>query len=341
MRILVAAPGPAFSVQDVYAGWVEALGELGAHVVGFNLDERLSFYDEALLPTLTPDVFRKALTSEQAHELAVNGLNAALYKVRPDLLIVISGFFLPPEVYVRARTYGTRVVLIHTEEPYELDRDLARAPYADLNLLNDPTHLARFQQVGPALYLPHAFRPSVHHPGPPLPDLECDLAFVGTGYASRIAFFEAMDLAGLDVLLAGHWANLAEDSPLRPLVAHRLAHCLDNAKAADIYRSARAGLNLYRREATEVGSSQGWAMGPREIEMAASQLFFVRDPRPEGDEVLDMLPTFADPDEAGEAIRWYLAHDDERQALATKACEAVQDRTFTNHAAALLRMFDQ
>lgn len=340
MRIVVAAPGPAFSVQDVYAGWLEALRELGVHAVGFNLDERMSFYDEALLPTLTPDVFRKALTADQALDLAVNGLNAALYKVRPDLLIVISGFFLPPEVYARAQSYGTKVVLIHTEEPYETDRDLARAQYADLNLVNDPTNLAKFQALGPAFYVPHAFRPSVHHPGPPVPDLECDLAFVGTGYESRVAFFEAMDLDGLDVMLAGHWANLPADSALRSLVAHHLAHCLDNDKAADIYRSAKASLNLYRREATAGGLSLGWAMGPREIEMAATGLFFARDPRPEGDEVLNMLPTFDTPEDAADVIRWYLAHDDERQALATKACEAVQDRSFINHAAALLRMFD-
>ena len=48
----------------------------------------------------------------------------------------------------------------------------------------------------------------------------CDFAFVGTGYASRIAFMEAMDLAGLDVVLAGNWQQLAEHSPLHAHVAH-------------------------------------------------------------------------------------------------------------------------
>jgi hypothetical protein len=82
-------------------------------------------------------------------------------------------------------------------------------------------------------------------------------------------------------------------------------------------------------------------MGPREVEMAATGLFFLRDPRGEGDEILDMLPTFASPEDASEQLRYWLAHDDERQALAGKAREAVADRTFHNHAATLLRLLDR
>ena len=41
------------------------------------------------------------------------------------------------------------------------------------------------------------------------------------------------------------------------------------------------------------------AMGPREIEMAACRLFFLRDPRPECDEVFPMLPAFDGPEDAG------------------------------------------
>jgi spore maturation protein CgeB len=340
MRILVAQPGPSFSVQDVYAGWVEALRALGQQVVGFNLDDRLNFYSEALLPTPTPDVFRRALDSEQATSLAVNGLYAALYKVRPDVLLVISGFFVDPEVYLRARDAGTRVVLVHTEEPYEHDRDLARAQFADLNLLNDPTNLDAFNAVAPSMYIPHLYRPLIHHPGPDEAELACDLAFVGTGYPSRVAFLEAMDLDGLDVLLAGHWTNLTEASPLRAMVGHDLNDCMDNDRAAAIYRSARCGLNLYRRETTSAGSADGWAMGPREVEMAACGLFFVREPRGEGDEVLPMLPTFTNPREASDLIRWWLAHPDERAEVAAKARAAIADRTFTNAAAEVLRLLD-
>lgn len=337
MRWLVAQPGPQFSVHDVHVGWVEALRALGEHVVEFNLADRLNLYGQALLP-VEANTFRRALDDDQACELAVNGVYSALYKVRPHVLLVVSGFFLSPEVYIRARQQGTRVVLLHTESPYEDERQLQLAGHVDLNLLNDPTNLAKFAEVAPSLYVPHAHRPAIHHPGPAVPEYECDLAFVGTGYPSRMRFFEQMDLDGLDVMLAGHWQYLDADSPLRRHVPHDPLDCLDNERAADIYRSARVGMNLYRREAQTADLVQGWAMGPREVEMAACGLFFMRDPRPESDEVLDMLPTFADPQDAAEQLRWWLERPEERAELALKARAAVAERTFDNHAAQLLRL---
>lgn len=79
-------------------------------------------------------------------------------------------------------------------------------------------------------------------------------------------------------------------------------------------------------------------MGPREVEMAACGMFFLRDPRPEGDELLSMLPTFTSPQEASERLRYWLEHPTLRQELASKAREAIADRTFSNRAAELLRI---
>lgn len=337
MRWVVAQPGPAFSVADVYEGWVEALQGLGETVMPFNLDSRLTFYCSARFEM--DGETRAPLTTEQASELAVNGIYAELYKVRPDVLLVVSGFMLPPECYRLARAYGTRIVVIHTESPYEDDRQSVVAEYADVNLINDPTHLAQFPDG--TRYLPHAYRPAVHHPGPARPEMVCDLGFVGSGYESRVEFFEEMDLDGLDVTLAGNWWTVDEDSPLYPYLAHDPLDCLDNTDTADLYRSARTGLNLYRREAQRPELSAGWAMGPRELEMAACGLFFLRDPRGEGDELLDMLPTFYSPAEASDLVRWWLDHPDERAEVALKARAAVADRTFTNHAVDLLRLLER
>lgn len=332
MRWVVAQPGPSFSVQDVYAGWVEALRELGQTVIEFNLDDRMTFYAAS-------EIAGKRLDGHAANELAINGLYATLYKARPDVLLVVSGFFLPGDVYRMARVYGTRIVVVHTEQPYELHRELNVAQMADINLINDPTHISQFPAG--TRYVPHAYRPSLHHPGPVVPDLVCDLGFVGTGYPSRIAFLEAMDLDGLDVLLAGCWQTLADESPLWPYLLTDVEDCLDNATTVDVYRSTRVGLNLYRREAQAADLVEGWAMGPREIEMAATGLFYLRDSRPEGDELLPMLPTFASPAEASEQLRWWLNHPAQREQAAAQAREAVADRTFRNHAVDLLRLIEK
>jgi hypothetical protein len=339
MRFVVCHPGPAFSVHDVYVGWSEALAELGHQVVPFNLEDRLTFYSSAFF-NVSEGTFRKALPQEQAIELAVNGLYATLYKTRPDVLLVVSAFLVPAELLDLARRSGTRVVLLHTEAPYEDTRQLAIAPHADLNLLNDPVSIDRYRAVAPSVYLPHAHRPRVHCPGPAEPDLAADLAFVGTGFESRIAFFEAMDLTGVDLLLAGHWQRLAEGSPLRKHVAHNIGECLDNVDAVRIYRSARMGLNLYRRETDDGDHAAGWAMSPREVEMAATGLPFVRESRGEGDALLPMLPRFASPGEAGEVVAWLLSHERERRRIANEARRAVADRTFVNHARRLLGLLE-
>ena len=340
MRWVVAQPGPDFSVHDVYVGWVEALRNLGEHVIEFNLSDRLAVYSSALRQKTT-STFVPMLTADQSYELAGDGLNSTLYKANPDILFVVSGFFIPADILDRARRSRTRVVVLHTEAPYENERALENlAPYCDLLLIDDPTDIDRFADVCKVAYVPKAYRPSVHKPGPVVPELECDLGFVGTGFPSRVDFFERMDLTGLDVLLAGNWTGLAEDSPLQQHLAHDQEQCLSNELTADVYRSARVGLNLYRREG-ETADVRGWSMGPRELEMAACGMFFLRDPRGEGDEVLDMLPTFTSPAEASELLRYWLARPDERRVLADKAREAVADRSFDVHAAALLRLFNK
>jgi spore maturation protein CgeB len=316
------------------------LRDLGQKVIEFNLNDRITFYDAAYM-NISEGKFRKALDGETAVDLAVNGLYAALYKIRPDVLLAVSAFLLPAELMDLARWYGTKVIILHTEAPYENVRQIEIAAHADLNLVNDPTDLEQFHAAGPSLYMPQAYRSAVHHPGPPEPDLAADFAFVGTGFESRIAFFEAMDLDGLDVLLGGNWQRLAEDSPLRKYVGHDIAECLDNTETARIYRSAKVGLNLYRRETEDGCSAEGWAIGPREVEMAACGMPFLRDSRGEGDELFPMLPTFGSPEEASEKLRWFLAHEDTRLNAASKAREAIADRTFRNHAATLLQLLEK
>jgi spore maturation protein CgeB len=345
LRILVVHPGPHFSVADVYEGWIEALEGLGQRVGRYNLGDRLTAYDVALAETgrLGPDgevEVRKLYTHAQAIQLASNGILSAAYQFAPEVLLVVSCMFVDPGLLDIVRSRGTRVVLLHTESPYQDDEQLERAGHSDISLLNDPTNLERFRAVGPAHYVPHAYRPSVHHPGPPSPGMASEFCFVGTGFESRIRFLTAMDLDGLDVLLAGHWKQLEATSPLRKWLAHDIDECLDNDQTAQVYRSAQASLNLYRREANDEGLAEGWAMSPREVEMAACGLWFARDPRPEGDELLP-LPTFTTPEEAGELVRWFLAHDGPRQAMADAAREAVAERTFTHNAKRLLELLDR
>ena len=339
---MLAHPGPGFSVHDVYQGWAEGLRAVGAHVIPFNLHDRLTFYD-CVFFNIAENQFRKAIPAETAIELAVNGLYSTLYKTRPDVLMVVSGFLIPEALLDLARRYGTKVVLVHTESPYEDTRQAAMAEHADLNLVNDPVNLERFPTG--TYYQPHCYRPALHFPGAADRRLTADLAFVGTGFASRIAFFEAMvatgRLADLDVLLAGNWQQTAEDSPLRKYLAHDVAECLDNVQTAQVYRSAKVGLNLYRREHEDGDNAAGWAIGPREVEMAACGMPFLRDSRAEGDDLFPQHLKFTDAAEAAEQLTWWLANPEQREFARTAGLAAVSDRTFTHAAARLMQHLER
>jgi len=349
MRVLLVHPGPDFSVADVYRGWAEGLEEMGCEVALFNTNDRLIFYSKALLDTGQVDetghpIVTQAMTQMEAIRASMQGLSHACYSFWPDVVLFISGFFLEAGTFALLRSRGHKLAILHTESPYQDDEQLTRAQFADINLLNDPTNLEKYDPYGPALYMPHAYRPQLHHPrrGPLNPELASDFTFIGTAYQSRISFFERMDFTGVDFLLGGsNWDELPEDSPLcRFLDQENLAGCVDNEQTAELYRHAKAGINIYRQESEDAHAGEGWAMGPREIEMAASGLFFLRDPRPESDEVFPMLPSFASPEDASDQLKWWLARDGEREEAARKMLAATADRTFASNAKRLLRALD-
>ena len=208
-------------------------------------------------------------------------------------------------------------------------------------MLNDPVNIAAYRELGPAEYMPHAYRPAVHYPAPPGAVKKHDLSFVGTGFPSRVEFFERMDLAGLDVNLAGPWLDLPPDSQLRDWTMFEHEACVDNADTAEIYRQSRTGINFYRRESEQAHEGQGWAMGPREIELAACGTWFTRDSRPESDGVFPMLPAFTTPEEASGHIRWAVAHPDARDKAAALARQAIAGRTFEANARRLLQLLQR
>jgi spore maturation protein CgeB len=348
--MLVVHPGPQFSVHDVYMGWQEALIDMGIKTLEYNLQDRIAFYDSAYVFTGGFDGngnarFRKALPNrDQVVSMSCNGILSTCFSFWPDVVLIVSAFFVGTHEMDIMRSRGIKVVLLHTESPYEEPAQVKRSTHADLALLNDPLRLADYDAAGvPAIYMPHAYRPGLHYPGPGSDELATDFAFIGTGYPSRVRFFEAMIAAGafegIDVTLGGNWQGEAEQTPVINYLSHELNECVDNALTTRVYRSAKMGLNLYRHEVTDSGYSPV-AAGPREIEMAACGLPFLREPGPESDELFPMLPAFAGPEDAAEQLKWWLAHEDERHEAALKARAAVRHRTFTANAQVLLKALD-
>lgn len=328
MRVLAVPPGPNFSVADVHNGWVKALRAAGCQVLDLNFAERLEWYEKAVK---SMDLGQ---STEDAVRLAGNGIKTAAYEWWPDIIVLTSAFYVPNELLDILVDRGHTVVLLHTESPYEDDRQVERAEHVTLNVVNDPTNIDRFPPG--TIYLPHCYDPDIHHPGKSSDP--SDFCLVGTGYPSRVKFLEAVDWYGLDAILAGNWQAVDDDSPLVPLVAHDRSECLPNELAADLYRGTRSSLNLYRREAEHDGLVEGWAMGPREVELAACGTFYLTEARGENREVVPMVPTVDSPEDFSEKLAWWLDHDAERSAVAEAARKAVAGRTFHESARQLLSL---
>lgn len=340
MRALVIEPGPAFSVDDVRRGICLGLQANGSDVVSFNLGARVEFYTDAKLER--NGELKAAFDYDSACRLACSGIKEACWDLRPDVVIIVSSFFIPPDLYENLRLRGVHIVLWLTEAPYEDERQIPMAGYADTVIVNDPTNLERFRQVNPNThYIPHAYLPQVHHAKSRTGEIP--FSFVGTGYPSRIEFFEKMDWPCTPTL-AGNWQSVTDDSPLIPYLLHDRGECMDNDDAAHLYRASVTSANLYRKETQEADKLtaaqlvEGWAIGPREVELAACGTYFAREARAEGDGLFPMLPVFSEPSELADIIRWALEHPDERFAAAQQARAAIADRTFENHAKELLRL---
>jgi spore maturation protein CgeB len=139
MRILMVHPGPDFSVADVYRGWADALRKLGCEVAEFNTSDRFTFYSKVLLPSIDEHgrtvldergmpIVRLALNNDQeVIRLSMQGLTHAAMTFWPEVILYVSGFFIPDGMFELFRLRWMKQVMLHTESPY-LPRGGAAAP---------------------------------------------------------------------------------------------------------------------------------------------------------------------------------------------------------------------
>ena len=334
MRALVVHPGPAFSVADVARGWAKGLHAIGIETRTYALDTVLDYFAYAY--TDRGGEIVKAHTDDEVVQLAAGQIKSALYDWWPDLVVVISGFYMAQQIVEIMRNRHPHIVLVCTESPYEDTAQVTKAAWYDAVVVNDPLNLDLFVEAcdGPAMYLPHCYDPDIHHPGPSGHQSDC--AFIGTGYPSRQRFLERVNWSGIDLALGGNWEHAPE--ALTRFVGHPLDQCVDNEETANIYRGTRTSFNLYRVETNGdlIDGTDGVACGPREVELAACGTWFARQSRPESDELFPMLPVFSSPEELGDIVRWALAHPDVCDAAAAEASAAVADRTFPHNAQRLM-----
>lgn len=360
-RVMVIDPGASWSTADVCNGLLHGLQQHGVEIVLYRLASRIDHVSRFLnsawrrkqknlkkLAAQSDVAFKQA--AEQAirdhqhekpnrvdiiHEAGVGSITMALHHM-PDVVVIVSAMYFHPNLIALLKRAGMKVVVLFTESPYDLQKELNVARgVAETSIdgcwTNERSVVAAFNAVlpGRAGYLPHGWHPDHHKAGwQPGDDgvSAHDVVFVGSAFQERVEWFEAIDWTGIDLGLYGTWDEVPKNSPLQKFIRGKIT---DNRMTAALYRRAKVGLNLYRQ-------SIGWgknaprishavSLNPRAYELAACGAFHVSDYRQEVAEVFgELVPTFKTPGEAEALIRIWLQDEAGRRRIsdALPACVA-------------------
>src|ERR1700733_514375 len=128
-RILIVHPGPDFSVADVYRGWMKALRKLGHTVMEYNTNDRLTHYGHSRMADVGQPPCEacqqvpthKALDNDGIMQLAMDGLYREMYLFWPDVVLFVSAFYMTVPMLQVIRTRRHKIVMLHTESPYQDD----------------------------------------------------------------------------------------------------------------------------------------------------------------------------------------------------------------------------
>ena len=324
MRILLVGPGASWSIADVEHGLRGGLVAAGCDVVVYRLDARIDrsrrwLYAAWRRTQKANQDLEQPSPADILYHAGIGALEQAL-RHQVDVVLIVSGMFLHPDVIILMKRAGLRVVALFTESPYDIDKELAIARLVDGCWTNERTSVAAFRDVCPrAGYLPHAWTRGRHRPDPLATDAAVpahDVVFVGSAFRERVDWLEQIDWTGIDLGLYGHWGALGSRHPLRRYV--RGPAPLPNAHAAALYRRAKVSLNLYRTAATAE------SLNPRAYELAACGAVTVSQPRAETAERFgSLVASAASPLAMASLIRAYLADDDERARLSRALVAAV------------------
>lgn len=162
----------------------------------------------------------------------------------------------------------------------------------------------------------------------------CDLSFAGAGYYNRLQVFK-----GLTDYRFKIWGVDWRERELAPLVQNADQR-FDNEQFMKIAAASAINLNLHSSNAHEGVDPRCDAINPRVFEIAAAGAFQLCDPCIGLDSHFDLeteIPVYHDLKELRARIDHFLAHPEERRAIAERArARAIKDHTYANRAQTML-----
>ncbi|MBM3748872.1 MAG: glycosyltransferase [Acidobacteria bacterium] len=274
--------------------------------------------------------------------MAAEGIAQTVIDFVPEVAIIICGLVLHRRAYEALTKLAIPTALILTESPYSDEQQVERALMAHLVFTNDKSSVGRIRRYNPrTYYLPHSFDPLIHFPRPVEDRYKQDVFFFGTLYPERRALFTQVDWTGIKASIAGTRISDAGDVEVEWAIgegAEAIKNWQPNNELARYYAGSKISLNWARTTAdyfkgTQIGTD-AYSLGPRAYEIPACGGFMVSDgSRPELQAVYrGAVPTFQTAAELESNVRYYLAAEADRLALAELQRLNVQPCAFRERA---------
>jgi spore maturation protein CgeB len=267
------------------------------------------------------------------HRLDLNIINRKLLtmakSVKPDIAIITGGNRIAAETIRHFKRLGIATVLWTTDPPRQFEPLITMALSYDAIFCQGTEAIELLDRagIGGAQWLPMACDPSYHHP------VECtaedektygsDIVFVGSYYPNRAALFEK--LVDFDLAIWGPgWDALDHNSPLCRCI--RGAHTTP-AEWLKIYSSSKIVLATHYQDPEN--RFPVYQASPRIFEVLACRAFLICDDQKDVFSLfkdgIDLV-RFLDAADLDNKIRYYLAHSEERNAIADQGRKAVLAR---------------
>ena len=280
-----------------------------------------------------------ALRLGRAWEARMNRrLVAAVRAARPEAVIILKGETITGETLTALRDLGRPLVSWWVDDPFRAPQAMHLFPLFDVLYMFDKGRLAELEAAGARriVYLPCAcdhntFRPQTLNPAD-YPALNCTVGFVAAFYPGRGALLG--HLQGLDVGLWGPGWDAAPELQRLPPGTWR-GRRITASDAAKVYNLAQICPNVHHPQ-TQIGG-----LNTRTFEVLAAGGFELVDNVAGLDENFEVgreIVSYTSPAHFRELADYYLAHDDERRAIAARGrARVLRDHTYEERLKTILR----
>ncbi|SFS51027.1 glycosyltransferase [Paenibacillus sp. BC26] len=250
-------------------------------------------------------------------------------RIRPDIVIVLDGLQFNVAQADAMRAAGIRTAIWFTDDPYYTDITSGIAPHYDEVFTLELVCVDYYRRLGcpNVYYLPLGADPASFRPRNPLRSQRHDICFIGSAYWRRVEFFNEVTkfLATKDTHISGIWWERLKDFQLMKSKIE-LGRWMGPDETANMYNGAKIVINMHRAHDDETFNNNSAGIGaispnPRTFEIAACAALQLTDVR--SDLVSFYTPdvdivTYSSPQEMIDKIQYYLAHEEERKAIAMR-----------------------